>query len=158
MIDKVVDTNVLAVANGRHETASPFCRLASIESLKGILESGRVVVDSKGEIIQEYKTYCSPSGQPGVGDVFFREVLLNYAGKILRVDLAKNSDGSFVNFPTDSDLRKFDNSDRKFVAAAAKSGAAVVNATDPDWLEHKTALNKNGIMIEFVCTEKRNKW
>lgn len=158
MNDKVVDTNVLAVANGRHETASPSCRTASIKSLKKILENGRIVVDSSGEIIQEYKTYCSPSGQPGVGDVFFREVLLNYVGKILRVDLPRNSDGSFVDFPTDSDLLKFDNSDRKFVAAAAKSGAAIVNATDPDWLEHKTALNKNGIVIEFVCTEQKSKW
>ena len=158
MNDKVVDTNVLAVANGRHERASPFCRLASIESLQMILAVGRIVVDSNGEISEEYKRYCSPSGQPGVGDIFFREILQNYIGKVLRVDLHKNPDGSFVDFPADADLRQFDISDRKFVAEAVKSGAAVVNATDPDWLEHKTALNRNGIVIEFVCTEKQDKW
>lgn len=158
MNDYVVDTNVLAVANGRHEHASSSCRLASIEMLGEILENGRISVDEAGEILAEYRTYCSPVGQPGVGDAFFREVLLNYVGKVNRVELAKNADGTFANFPPDPELAQFDPSDRKFVAVAVVSGAPVVNSTDPDWLEHKPALNRNGIEIVFVCTEQLERW
>jgi hypothetical protein len=155
---RVVDTNVLIVANGRNTHASSACQGASLQILKVILDTGRIVVDSAGEIFDEYKTYCNPSGQPGVGDLFFREILQNYTGKVRRIELQKSGDGSFVDFPADPDLANFDPSDRKFAAAARKSGASVVNATDPDWLDHKPALNRNGIQIEFVCSENRTKW
>ena len=74
------------------------------------------------------------------------------------IELPKTEDGSFSDFPSDPELVNFDPSDRKFVAAARNSGARVVNSTDPDWLEHKAALNRNGVQIEFVCTEDRQSW
>lgn len=155
---RVVDTNVLVVANGGHEGASSSCQLASIEALKGILSNGRIVVDCGGEISGEYRRYCNPSGQPKIGDMFYREVVLNYSQKLLRVDLVKNADGSFVDFPVDPLLRNFDPSDRKFVAASVKSGAPVMNSTDSDWLIHKEELKNNGISIEFVCGEMPGIW
>ncbi len=158
MTSRVVDTNVLVVANGRHGTPSVKCRMASIIALREILEKFRMVVDAGGEILEEYRRYCHPRGQPGVGDQFFREVLQNYSEKIVRIDLPKRPDGSYVNFPSDTDLTGFDLSDRKFVAAAVVSGSTVVNSTDSDRLEYKVALNRNGVFIDFVCTEEPIDW
>jgi hypothetical protein len=129
-----------------------------MKALQTLLERGKIVVDSAGEIFAEYKNYCNAQGQPGIGDLFFREILQNYSGKVLRVELAKNPDGSFADFPSSPALIDFDMSDRKFVAAAVKSGARVVNSTDTDWLEHKGALNDCGIVIEFVCSEDQHTW
>lgn len=155
---RVVDTNVAIVANGRGTNASIPCRIAAVEALAGLVESGRIVVDEAGEMLAEYRRYCSPRGQPGVGDRFFREVLMNYAGRIERIDLPKNPDGSFGDFPSDPDLASFDHSDRKFAAAARKTSVPVMNATDSDWLNFQKALTRNGIKVEFVCGSNREKW
>jgi len=109
-------------------------------------------------MVDEYRRYCLPKGQPGVGDQFFREILMNYAGKVERIKLARRPDGSFVDFPDDPDLVKFDLSDRKFAAAARRSVAPVLNATDSDWLHHHAALRRNGIEVEFICGTDRHHW
>jgi hypothetical protein len=155
---RVVDTNVLVVANGRVGNAGPRCRLAAIDALNELLTRGRIVVDLAGEILGEYRRYCKPEGQPGVGDRFFREVLMNYAGKIERVCLKKRPDGSFVDFPDDEDLANFDHSDRKFAAASRKLSTPVVNATDSDWVDHLPALERHGIRVDFVCGMCRTEW
>lgn len=155
---RVVDTNVAVVANGRDTTAGPRCRRAAVEALGYLLQEGRIVVDRGGEILDEYRRYCSPKGEPGVGDRFFREVLMNYAERIERIELPKHADGSYVDFPTDPELHRFDASDRKFVAACRRSGAAVMNATDSDWLHHRSALIRNKVEIDFVCGDNSGAW
>src|SRR5579863_7103757 len=120
-VRRVVDTNVAVVANGRLSNASVECRIAAVDSLNLLLGRGRIVVDRANEMTKEYRRHCNPKGQPGVGDRFFYEVLTNYAGKIERVNLKKRSDGTYVDFPTDPTLKKFDRSDRKFAAAAKKT-------------------------------------
>ena len=104
----VVDTNVLVVANGRiSPKATPRCREAAIDALMYLLESGQIIMDWAGEMTTEYRTYCNASGQPGVGDRFFQEVLTSHAsGKLERIDLVKRDDGSFIDFPDDPDLKK----------------------------------------------------
>ncbi len=148
---RVVDTNVAVVANGRNTNASLYCRMAAIDALAGLLRRGRIVIDAGGEMAAEYQVYCEPKGQPGVGDRFFREVLMNYHGKVERILLAKRNDGTFVDFPDDPALVTFDPSDRKFAAAARKAAVPVMNATDSDWSYHHAALSRNGIEVEFVC-------
>lgn len=155
---RVVDTNVAVVANGRNTNASLRCRLAAIDALHGLLRRGRIVIDEAGEMTAEYKVYCEPKGQPGVGDRFFHEVLMNYRGKVERISLAKRSDGSFVDFPADPVLVTFDLSDRKFAAAARKAAVPVMNATDSDWLHHYATLRQNGIEVEFVCGVSPAEW
>jgi hypothetical protein len=155
---RVIDSNVAVVANGRGTNASPQCRSAAIDALAALLDTGRIIVDEAGEMLDEYRRYCLPRGQPGVGDRFFREVMMNYAGKIERIPLEKRSDGSYVDFPIDADLASFDLSDRKFAAAARKSGALVMNATDSDWLNNRDALRRNGIRVEFICGVASAKW
>ena len=155
---RVVDTNVLIVANGRNTNASDGCREATIDGLKSIIDHARIIIDAAGEIIEEYRRHCFHAGQPGLGDEFFRLVLVNYQGKIERVDVPKNEDGSFVNFPIDARLNAFDYSDRKFAATAKASGARIVNSTDSDWIDHCYALTENGIEIEFLCGADRASW
>jgi hypothetical protein len=130
MMRRIVDTNVAIVANGRKDNAHPSCRLAAAKTLKNILEVGVIVVDVAGAMLEEYRRYCNPSGQPGLGDRFMREMLMNYGDRIERINLPLDPiSGGYVDFPTDADLADFDLSDRKFAAASRKSRAPV--ATQP---------------------------
>ena len=83
---RVVDTNVAIVANGTDTNASPSCQLATLEALRDILKGGRIVVDAAGDMLAEYRRLLSSSGQPGVGDQFLYEVLVNYGEKVERVE------------------------------------------------------------------------
>ncbi len=147
----VIETNAAVVANGRDDTASPQCRYMVMNRLMSVLTNDCIVIDNAGEMLDEYRRYCNPVGQPGLGDRFFRELLMNYSSKIQRITLEKNANGDFKDFPSDPDLASFDRSDRKFAAAARKANAPVLNATDTDWIDHKEALLRNGIAIEFLC-------
>jgi hypothetical protein len=155
---RVVDSNVAVIANGRDTNASLACRTAAIDALAALLKTGRIIVDDAGAMLAEYRTYCHPRGQPGVGDRFFREVLMNYSGKIERITLEISDDGSYVDFPRDPDLVKFDLSDRKFAAAARKLSVPVLNAVDSDWFDHRAALKRNGIKVEFLCGLRTEEW
>jgi hypothetical protein len=155
---RVVDTNVGIVANGRNTNATLTCRAAAVDALASIVEGGRIVVDAVGEMEEEYRVHFNPSGQPGVGDRFFQAVLIDFAGKVERVELAKRADGSFADFPEDVALATFDPSDRKFAAAARKAAVPVLNAVDSDWLNHHEALLRNGINVDFVCGSDISSW
>lgn len=111
-----------------------------------------------GDMLAEYRRLLSPSGQPGVGDRFLYEVLVNYGERVERIDLEKRADGSFVDFPDDARLASFDHDDRKFAAASRKCQVPVVNATDTDWLNHREILAENGIEVEFLCGLNRGTW
>lgn len=155
---RVVDTNVAIVANGRETNASPGCRLSAIEALRSLLARGRIIIDDGGEMLDEYRRYCEPKGQPGVGDRFFREVLMNYAGRVERISLEKGPEGGFIDFPTDPELAGFDLADRKFAAAARKAAVPVLNAVDSDWLEYRKVLARNKVKVEFVCSRNAAMW
>lgn len=155
---RVVDTNVAIVANGSATNASPLCQLATLEALRDVLQNGRIIVDAAGDMLAEYRRLLSPSGQPGVGDRFLFEVLVNYGERVERVDLEKRPDGTFVDFPDDERLATFDNDDRKFAAASRKCQVPVMNATDTDWLNHREVLAENGIDVEFLCGVNRGLW
>jgi hypothetical protein len=155
---RVVDTNVGVVANGRNTNASLACRSAALDALASILREGRIVVDASGEMEAEYRTYFNPSGQPGVGDRFFQAILTDFAGRVERVELVRRPDGTYADFPDDADLVGFDVSDRKFAAAARRTGVAVLNAVDSDWLHYHEALKRNGIAVDFVCGMNGSHW
>lgn len=153
----VVDTNVPIVANGRADSAngggipSAACRLAAVNFLDGLLESGQVFLDLAGEIQAEYRRYLNPAGQPGVGDRFYQELLRRGPPRVQYIELPKASDGSYEDYPKDRDLASFDPSDRKFVALSLRAKAPVVVATDSDWVHHKAALTRNSVIIIFLC-------
>jgi len=155
---RVIDTNVPIVANGRTTNATSTCQLACLDALRNILENGRIVIDDAGEMLAEYERHLSPGGQPGVGDRFFREILMNFTGKVERVHLERRADGSYVDFPADTRLNRFHLDDRKFAAASRKTGIPVMNAIDTDWLNHRVALAENGVEVEFLCGCNREEW
>ena len=90
----VVDTNVPIVANGRGDppdsrSPSVSCQASAVQFLVEVLESGKVLLDVDGEIQKEYRTYLNPSGQPGVGDRFYLEVLRSSPSRVERHELPK---------------------------------------------------------------------
>lgn len=157
----VIDTNVLHVANNNADHAGPACVITAIDRLQQIIRNGRICIDSLGFILHEYhRQGFSRSGQPGVGDEFFKWLHNNQANQRVceLVDITPlNADGyDFKEFPKVPGLQGFDPSDRKFVAVALSSSqsASILNAVDSDWWNFREELAANRVLIEFLCPEQ----
>ena len=153
---RVIDTNVLIVANNREsEHASPACIISCVKWLQNFEKSGILVIDSKWLIINEYKKKVNQSGQPGVGDAFLKWILINHNNpqRCQQVSITKISEHEFKEFPKSESLKKFDPSDRKFVAVALThtQRPAIAIAIDRGWNRHQKPLHEHGIEIEFLC-------
>jgi hypothetical protein len=128
--------------------------------LETIKKKGKIVLDNRRRILNEYMRNLSPSGKPGLGDAFFKWVLQNCAKteRCEQVEIhPRGGDGEdYEEFPNDPALDKFDPSDRKFVAVAlgSKNNPEVLNAVDPDWWEHQDALKRHGVRIRFLCPKQ----
>jgi len=158
MADLIVDTNVPIVANGHHDNAGLDCMQACASALVRA-HGGRVLVDDLGLIFTEYSDNLAHSGQPGVGDAFFKWLWDNQANDnhCLKVEITPIDAGwrIFDEFPDDDRLRGFDRSDQKFVAVARASAwnAPILNASDTDWWPARHQLEEHGVVIEFLCPE-----
>ena len=159
----VLDTNVLVVANNRkgEYDEMPDCIEACVECLNDA-KAGLVLLDDLGLIWAEYEKHANYSGEPGLGDYFFRwlherQGSINHLCKIA---IRPHESLGFENFPADSDLSGFDEDDRKFVAVAlAFEGDAVIyNAVDSDWWHYRESLEKYGLAIVFLCPDVANAW
>jgi hypothetical protein len=152
-----MDTNVAVVANGRTPQASADCASACIDALLHIREACRLLLDGEGLILEEYRRRLNPSGQPGLGDAFFKWLWNNQGNEnhCRRFDITPDDDRGFVEFPDDPELEQFDKSDRKFVAVALASGEdpTVLNASDTDWRDYVVALRRHGVEVTFLCPE-----
>jgi hypothetical protein len=154
----VVDTNVCIVANGVDTHASLSCVRACIDALEDA-RNRLVVIDDGYLIIQEYQRYLSFSGQPNVGDAFFKWLWDNHCNdqhcRRVRLTPLDDQKRAFEEFPDDSALEGFDRSDQKFVAVALASGLHpdVLDASDTDWWHAKDALAAHGVRITFLCPE-----
>lgn len=152
----VVDTNVLVVANGRHAPARERCVGACIDALDRARRDV-VVIDDGQLFLDEYRKHCSFSGQPGLGDAFFKWLWSRQADSrhCRRVQITPDAQRGFVEFPADKRLASFDREDRKFVAVALAAGDAppVLNASDTDWWHARAALGEHGVTITFLCPE-----
>lgn len=138
----IFDTNVLIVANGRAVSASAECQLQCIDILqKAVSQKCSVSIDSLDLILSEYRRYVNFSGAPGVGDYFFR-YLHDHLGNptVCEQVLITPRGRSFAEFPSVSELKSFDFSDRKFVAVqrASLMNPIIVNATDSDWRDFES--------------------
>ena len=152
-MDRVVDTNVAVVANGRDTTASNTCQLKAIEFLEALVNRDRSVVDLGGKIFDEYRKRLRAEGQPGVGDQFFR-YLLDNQGNVKAVRVIDESDAranALKHAFEQGGLSAFDPSDRPFAICSAVGKARVATATDSDWLIHSVGLQACGVRIDFVC-------
>lgn len=153
-----MDTNVPVVANQTESPqASPDCQLACIRALERVKDGCCLLVDSRGEIFQEYRDNLRSSGQPGLGDAFFKWIWDHQGNEdhCRRVDIAIHPERGFEIFPTTPDLEGFDPSDRKFVAVALESAQdpPILNAVDSDWWEYRDALNAHRLRIDFLCPD-----
>lgn len=159
----VVDTNVPIVANGRPDpegsrAPSISCRIATVTFLQAVLKEGIILLDAAGEIQSEYRRYLSPSGQPGVGDRFYQEVLQSVPERVERVELLHREDGEYADLPQSLIDAGFDRSDRKFAALAKRVDAPVYNATDSDWIEHAGTLAVEQIEVTHLCGCDPARW
>lgn len=152
----VIDTNVLVVANGHHPPARQRCVKACIDALDQARREV-VVVDDGQRILKEYRRHCSFSGQPGVGDAFFKWLWNRQADsqRCRQVKITPDAKRGFKEFPDDRRLKNFDRDDRKFVAVAQAAGDAppVLNASDTDWWHAREVLREHGVKITFLCPE-----
>lgn len=149
----VVDTNVAIVANGRETHADRRCQLACIVELERVVSEGVVAVDETGFILGEYQGYLNHSGQPGVGDVFFKHINnhLYQDRRVRRVPVTPSDDDrkGFEELPENS----FDRSDRVFLAVAIVGEATVLNATDSDWDEYAGLMDELGVSVNQLCPQ-----
>ena len=160
----VVDTNVPIVANGRSGTGnggaepSVECRIAAVEFLQALVNNGVVLLDTDGAIQAEYHRHLNPRGQPNVGDQFYLMILNSTPHLVERTDLPKRPDGEYLHLPQQLIDARFDPSDRKFAALAAKESVPAINTTDSDWLLHREQLQALGIRVEFLCGHDPAAW
>jgi len=155
---QVVDTNVLVVAN-RRNGGSYACARNCARALLAIKKLGALVVDDRDCILSEYRSYCSLSGQPGIGDSFIRWVHDN-RGRTELVQVVALTPGaggvSFKEFPDHAGLATFDSADKKFVAAANAhpDKPPILQASDSKWWGWKEPLACRGITVEFLCPDE----
>lgn len=153
----VVDTNVILVANGSHQEASPECVIECIDRLQQLVKTGKVVIDDAYRILNEYQKKTSPFKGPRVGDTFVKWVLNNQANTkhVEQVTLSEAQPELFDEFPDPGLQPAVDASDRKFLATAGAHAMrpSVWQATDTKWLDWWQALKAAGITIEFLCPD-----
>ena len=158
----VVDTNVCILANGLNTHVGFSCIRACIDALEDARRRV-VVIDDSYRIFEEYRRHLSASGQPNVGDAFFKWLWDNHCNdqRCERVPITPRDDPKrcFEEFPDDPALTAFDRSDQKFVAVALASGLdpEVLNGSDTDWWIARQSLTSHGVRIRFLCPELMDK-
>lgn len=158
---RLVDTNVLLVAEGLHDGVSDDCRRRCQVRLIEFMREGHLVVDDGHRILTEYGHKLRGNRkEPGLGRTFYKWALekRTVAARCTQVTItpvAGSVDGAdFVEFPAHPKLADFDRSDRKFVATAAGHAAPhppIVQAADSKWVGWAPALAEVGIAVEFLC-------
>ena len=126
------------------------CQLRAVEALLAVKAGEGLVLDSAGEILAEYRKHGDFSGQPGVGDEFYRwavETRLSLQSVALTADGRRR----YVEFPADHELQLFDWDDRVFVATAIVSETPLTNVSDSDYSHNRIALERNGLFVEELC-------
>lgn len=160
MTEVVIDTNVAVIANRQNPQVVETCVAAAIQFLTDVRANHVVLIDTGDEIRAEYAGALQMRRPYELGAQFLIHVLQQQFNPdhVRRVDLPKDDDGSFVDFPDAVELEGFDLSDRKFAALARKEGVPVTNAADSDWANDLDALNANGILVDFLCGADQATW
>jgi len=153
----IVDTNVILIANRQHENVSPQCINNCTMKLQSLMQKGRIALDDRFRILNEYQHKTNPSKAKGPGDIFVKWALQNNANpaRCDRVPITEHHERGFESFPEDADLSKFDTADRMFVAVAVSHSEhpPILQAADSKWLGWALALKRHGVLVEFLCKE-----
>ncbi len=153
----IVDTNVVVVANGRSEQASPDCVETCGERLEEIMRGEmKLVLDNRWIILREYMQNLRSNGAD-VGDRFLGWILVNKDDRcdLISITPVDGSENAFEEFPDDPALDGFDPADRKFIAVACAhlERPPILQAVDSKWLNFYDAFRQNGVTVEFICEE-----
>lgn len=152
---RVIDTNVLLVANAQHPDVSPECTAECIRQLQAVQKGGTTVIDDEYRILGEYQ-HKTRSRQPkGTGDVFLKWLLRN-TGNPMRVEqvaITETAPGLYAEFPDPALQPHFDPPDRVFpaVANAHPEKPRILQAADCKWMDWWQPLAAYGITIDFLC-------
>lgn len=152
---KVIDTNVLVVAEGDRTDAGDRCQEAAAQKLLDVRDKDSLVLDSSWEILGEYERGLRGGRASGPGGLFYIWAVSTGGHKY--VEIKTHSDRGFEAFPTDPRLKTFYHDDRKFVAAAIVSGRTkthIVNAVDSDYSLHQEVFRDTGVVIQELCPEE----
>jgi hypothetical protein len=153
----VVDTNVILVANGQHDAVDAQTVKTCAQWLKALMQTGRLALDDRHEILGEYQHKTHASDGQGVGDAFLRWVLHNMdnPARIDLITIQPDVQRAYAAFPDDARLQNFDASDRKFVAVARAhpEHPTIWQATDSKWLDWSPALADHGVLVRFLCED-----
>ncbi len=160
----IIDTNVPLTANkilNYEEADSKLldCMEMCVKLIELVCKTKQgLVLDSRDEIFNEYCNKLSFSGQPGVGDRFFKWVYDNMFSfpSEDRVDITPIDD-TYEEFPDHPGLKEFDPTDKMFIATAnahtSDPKPTIYQATDSKWWGWKNALSEVGISVQFLCEE-----
>jgi hypothetical protein len=152
----VVDTNVMAVAEGMNAEASADCVYACIALLTKITEGKRVAVDEGGEILAEYTRVLRRAATPGIATKLAKALVSQQFNDSIchRVSITPTEDpaGSYEEVP--ASLSNFDNDDQKFIAVALATtcGPPVYQALDREWWDRHADLVAGGLGVQFLCS------
>lgn len=153
----VIDTNVLLVADGRHQDVSDDCLSFCIDRLQRVRNASTVVIDDGYRILQEYQNKLNANQPNSVGGAFLKWLLQNQANpaRVCQVALTEYQEDRFAEFPVAELEPAFDPPDRKFpaVANAHPAKPVILQATDSKWLKWWPALADQGVRVEFLCPE-----
>lgn len=154
----VVDSNVLAIAEGRNEQASEDCVAACIR-LAARIQSRQavVVVDELGEIFEEYFGALEGATSSGIGIKVARMLRQRrYDPSICRqvqITPIQTPPGSYEEVP--ESVRDFDPDDQKFLAVAKADleHPKIYAGLDEEWWCRAADLASAGFDIQFICGE-----
>lgn len=148
MVDHLVDTNVLIVGSAAVEPKFTDVSVdaESVEAVFNWLTAFRddatrkLVLDSDWMIFAEYNHKLN-------GQHFGLQVVHHKLAACLRTEPVEYDEYGFGVVP--ATLAAVDNSDKKFVAAALNDpeNIHIVNATDSDWRQHRSALEPHKVVV-----------
>jgi hypothetical protein len=156
MKNGIIETNIFAGANGIADHLSEEEKNECILFISKYIKDSITYIDTSNAMFSEYKKYCSFSGKPNIGDYFFKWLWDNQNNKqkCTRVEIHPLDDKyfDFRELAQYKKLKKFDKSDKKFIAVciAAEKVPTIYNACDSDWDEYKEVFDEYDITIEKI--------
>lgn len=155
----VIDTNVVATANGANPEAGATCRVASAEALQEVMGKGHLFLDAGNLILEEYLGAVG-TGQPEAGGAFVRWVLQNQwvESRVSRVLITARTGAptAFLELPSPAIGTTYDPSDEKFlaVAVAHPERPHVLQSFDSKWWGWQESLERCGVTVHFLCADQ----
>lgn len=163
----IIDTNVIITADKHpihpsdERAELKKCAQESFSLIREVIEAkSGLVLDAGYKIYLEYignikEPICKPNGL-GVRFIQWLHKRIRQFPPEDRVQITQSGD-SYEEFPPFEELKKFDKSDRKFIAVAnahpARPKPTIYVADDSKWMLYIKGFQKAGIRVVFMDEE-----